>query len=544
MTTTTRIRLFLVLAAILPPILILSALHLITNQRQEQSARRSADESLNSYAQFDMAYHERMHDLNAELIKMEAVKDAALRIESHAKGQITLGSLPPGIDFMEILSKDLKVIVSAHRPGLVGEKMPLDTITLDSEGYLARTEYDIGGPHAAYSYLSKIDDHLYLYSGTYIDRSYLDLLAEITNANIDLVMADDSSSESSYLSRLDANQLYERGSSLIAVLSGGKQAGFYITATFSTKTDSPIFQSLFEVTALAALVSVILAIFLGMYITGKTKKEIDNLITASRQVAEGDWTTPVMAYEEGEFSELADSFNSMKRNLKTTQDRLTTAEKIAAWEAMGRKVAHEIKNPLTPISIGIDDLKAAYSETPENFNQTLDQTVRTIKYEVNRMKRLLDQFSAFARMAPPNIKETAVTSMIEKITTLYKSQIESATLSIDINALPKSIKCDEEQIEQLLINLIKNALESGESTKVEIVCGGTDKDITFTIRDNGPGFDDKVLSNPFEPYVSTKKDGSGLGLVICRRIVHDHGGRIELRNRREGGAEVLIALPR
>jgi nitrogen fixation/metabolism regulation signal transduction histidine kinase len=207
-------------------------------------------------------------------------------------------------------------------------------------------------------------------------------------------------------------------------------------------------------------------------------------------------------------------------------------------------VAHEIKNPLTPISIGIDDLKAAYNETPEKFAQTLDETVRTIKHEVNRMKRLLDQFSAFARMAPPKIIETPVTSILEKTSALYKTSIDNKMLSIITNNLPQKIKCDPEQVEQLLINLIKNGLESSPDSRVELVCDSTPETVTFAIRDTGPGFDAGILANPFEPYVSTKKDGSGLGLVICRRIVHDHGGTIELKNRPEGGAEVIITLPR
>ncbi len=543
MTTTTRIRVYLILAAVLPPLLILLSLHLITNERIAESARRNADESIQSFRRYDQVYHERMRTFHNQLVQMPQIREASMRLKSRPGRPVDLGALPPGIDFMEILSHDLKVLASAHRPGLVGGRIALDTINMRHSGYSARVEYDINGPHAAYGYLNNIDENLLLYSGTYIDSTYLNLLSEVTNAAIALVMADDSSSQRFDLSRLDVRQLYEKDSELITVISGGKAAGFFITAVFDAVPASPIFRSLFEITALAALISIILAIIMGMYITGKTKKEIDNLIAASRQVAEGDWTTPVMAYEEGEFSELADSFNAMKSNLKTTQARLTTAEKIAAWEAMGRKVAHEIKNPLTPISIGIDDLKAAYRDNPDTFESTLEQTVKTIRHEINRMKRLLDQFSAFAKMAPPKIVDTPVKAILDEIAALYKTHIDDGRLTIITETSPKYIKCDPEQIEQMLINLIKNGLESGPNSRVEVLCDSNLNTITFTIRDTGPGFEAGVLNSPFEPYVSTKKEGSGLGLVICHRIVHDHGGTIELRNRPDGGAEVLIVLP-
>ena len=302
------------------------------------------------------------------------------------------------------------------------------------------------------------------------------------------------------------------------------------------------FVTLFGITGFVAFIAALIAITLGFYITGKAKREIENLVSATSRVAGGDFSTPVMAYDEGEFSQLADSFSDMMHNLRQTQKRLATTEKIAAWQTVGRKIAHEIKNPLTPIAISVDDLRRSHAEKLPQFDNILDETTKTIKSEVERLIKLLDEFVSFARMNAPEIRPVDTSQFITDIQTLYRNEIESGRVSVSNKSRRSTINIDPEAFKQVLINLIKNGLEASEDCTVSVTIVDIDKSIEITVEDTGPGFSEDKLSNSFEPYVTTKEGGSGLGLVICHRIVNDHGGTMELYNH-SGGAGVRVRLP-
>jgi two-component system nitrogen regulation sensor histidine kinase NtrY len=219
------------------------------------------------------------------------------------------------------------------------------------------------------------------------------------------------------------------------------------------------------------------------------------------------------------------------------------SQKIAAWQVMGRKVAHEIKNPLTPITICADDLKRSYYEKLPEFEKTLDRNTAVIKSEVQRVIKLLDQFVAFARMAPPLRQQSSIGELLGEIGGLYGVETANGRLVVVNECGDGRYQIDPEQIKQLLVNLIKNGLESGEMATVSVTAKEEENQLILSVVDSGPGFSAEKLARGFEPYLSSKKDGSGLGLVICQRIAVDHGGSIELFNRPEGGAGVRVTLP-
>jgi nitrogen fixation/metabolism regulation signal transduction histidine kinase len=434
------------------------------------------------------------------------------------------------------------VLATFHRPGLLGEKIQrdFDPERFDTTGCIETVEYDIEGPHAAFTYVRQIDQSMLLYAGRYIDARYRQRLAELLDADVSVYVDVDTPL---VYAGMEKGTLYETGGEFQAVLAGTAASDFFLVATFETGAEKPIFLSLLSVTGVVALFSVIAAVALGMFITGRAKREIDNLVQASSRVAAGDFTTPVMAYEEGEFSQLADSFSDMMVKLKGLQKELATAEKIAAWQAMGRKVAHEIKNPLTPIAISVDDLRRSYRERLPQFSNTLEETTATIKSEVNRMTKLLDQFVSFARMSAPVIRAVEADTFLREVTALYRREIDSGGLTVVNTCRRNKFRLDPEAFKQVLINLIKNGLEAADDAVVTLTMSDEEDALNLRVEDSGPGFTEEKLQNSFEPYVSTKKGGSGLGLVICHRIVHDHGGTMELYNRREGGGGVRIRLP-
>ena len=547
MSSTRKTRLYLLLIAVLPPLLMILVIYFYSIKQYEQLGGEKTYESLHRFEKSQNSYLNELNNRALELSQSSELKRAVLLIKSGRMEQFNLSQLKTGFDVVEIIDSSYKVLASYHRPGLIGEtiRLPADNKSLDDIRYFEKTEYDMNGLFAGFGYIVPLENEYCLYVSKYIDSDFILLIEQLLMAQIDLYFDDEPNQDFTEYANLSKGQLFQEknSDSLVTLLAGNKFAGFLLLARFDISEQKPIFFSLLRITGVVALMSVILAILVGIYITGKTKKEIDNLIDATEKVSAGDLSTPVMAYQEGEFSQLADSFTEMKLKLQKTLDNLATTEKIAAWKEMGQKIAHEVKNPLTPIAISIDDLHRSYYEKLPDFDSTIDETTTVIKVEINRLIKLLDQFVKFARMEPPKIVETEINKILDDTQRLYQHEVETGKLDIKNNHRRAKARLDGEKIKQLLINLIKNGLESSPEAKVTVTLFDSDSGLFICLEDTGPGFPRDILDSHFKPYASTKKDGSGLGLVISARIVHDHGGTIKINNKKEGGGRVEISLP-
>jgi two-component system nitrogen regulation sensor histidine kinase NtrY len=537
-----KIRVYLILVALLPPLLVMSVIYYRSAEQSGSAAQVEAQAAMERFSQFEGALSEGLARTVERISQSSHMRQTVAQLRSGRLNQVDLSGVRTGIDFLELLDGNLAVKASSHRPGLVGERIQPALNLKPPSGTLAlqTTEYDISGPHAAYAYLAPVEADLFVYAGRYLSDNYREMMAQITGARVNVLFADSNTSD---IENLTIGRLYTRNDTLISVLSGGEASGFYVVASFEQSRATPLFQSLLEATAIVALVSVLIAVTLGMFLTNRAKREIDNLVSATSRVAEGDFSTPVMAYEEGEFSQLADSFSEMMAKLKTVQAKLGTTEKIAAWQAMGRKIAHEVRNPLTPIAISIDDLRQSHLEKQPDFERILLDTTATVKTEDARLNTMLDQFVSFARMQPPSIAEVTVDTILQKVSALYAHDTETGRLMVSNRSRRGTINLDSDLIRQVLINLTKNAFEAEGVHSVKVEVFDYRDGLAVTVEDDGSGFPREVLDAGLQPYLSKKKDGSGLGLVICQRIVFDHGGTIELMNKDEGGARVLVTLP-
>jgi len=541
MTYTARIRLYLIIAAVLPPLLIIFAIYMQTSGQVESSFEQEASKSLESYYELQTKISEDLCLDARQLLNRQSISDALKNIQRGRITQVDLSRFPLDFDFVEILNGEKRVLASYHRPGLIGQTKEYLIIPTGKNSFAYETvEYDIKGRHAANACTIPWNNY-FIYTGRYIDSTKIKIAEKILGAEISIYFAEDSL-PGNISAQTDPFTLYEYDDRLYSLLAGGPEAGFYMTALFTGKGQQPVFTRLMSTAGVAAGLGIIIAILLGIYITAQTKREIHNLINAAARVAGGDFGTPVMAYEEGEFSRLADSFSDMMYDLRNIRDKLSMSEKIAAWKTIGQKVAHEIKNPLTPIMVSVDDLRRSHAEKIPEFDKTLEQTTLTIKTELNRLNRLLDQFVRFARMNPPEIEDVSSEEFITGIKNIYKNEIESDKLTIINNSNRRKFRLDPEMTRQILINLVKNGLEAAAG-KIEIKIEDTSDGIEIIYSDNGPGFNEEILERKFQPYVTTKKDGSGLGLAIIQRIIYDHGGSVDLFNREEGGAGLTIRLP-
>jgi len=281
---------------------------------------------------------------------------------------------------------------------------------------------------------------------------------------------------------------------------------------------------------------------------------INNLITASAQIGEGKLDTKVPEVKADKEMELLNkNFNLMIDKLKYQQEKLLTSERHEAWENVARKLAHEIKNPLTPIQLTIDNLSSKYLEKVEESNkEKYQQNLQTIQKQIKQIENLVNEFSDFARMPKPLIKENNLYEVINENIILL-SKIDSNIKIKLINHLHNNFLAnfDYEQFNRLFFNLIKNSIESIQEKAEKD--NKIDKNIDIEIRerrdyiiinilDTGTGFINKKTKDLIKPYFTTKEKGTGLGLSIVDKIVSDHNGSIKFLNHKHG-AKIQIIIP-
>ena len=308
--------------------------------------------------------------------------------------------------------------------------------------------------------------------------------------------------------------------------------------------------------ALIYIIVVALLLFLSITIAIRFSSRfflsINNLISASDDIGKGKLDVKVPEIKtDKELEILIKNFNSMIDRLKTQQDKLLLTERHEAWENVARKLAHEIKNPLTPIQLTIDQLKSKYIEKlPENEKSKYDEYLKTIYKQIKQIENLVNEFSDFARMPKPILKKNNLYDLINSNISILKN-INSNILIKVIGKNDIFINCDSEQINRVFFNLIKNSIESinEKSQKsddfkgiINIELFKNNDYIKVIIIDNGIGFPDKNIEDITKPYFTTKKNGTGLGLPIVNKIINDHNGKMSFLKNKDG-AKIEINLP-
>ncbi|MCL2829149.1 MAG: ATP-binding protein [Betaproteobacteria bacterium] len=231
--------------------------------------------------------------------------------------------------------------------------------------------------------------------------------------------------------------------------------------------------------------------------------------------------------------------------------QLIAAQRSAAWGEVARRLAHEIKNPLTPIQLSAERLQMRLADKlPSDAVQILTRSTQTIISQVQAMKRMVDDFRDYARMPAPQLSVLDLNALVSEVLGLYETSRTSIVAELSGDLPP--VQGDATQIRQIIHNLLRNAEEaqegnaaeeSADAWKIEITTRTAGNYAELSVSDHGPGFPAEIMTRIFEPYVSTKSRGTGLGLAIVKKIVDEHHGKIDIGNRRTGGAQVSIRLP-
>jgi signal transduction histidine kinase len=326
----------------------------------------------------------------------------------------------------------------------------------------------------------------------------------------------------------------------------GKPVAYVEVAVWDRGLDALLFDVTLTsvVLALGALGAVVV---IGLFVARRTARDLDRLVEGSLAAARGDLDHRVPVRSKDEVGAVASAFNLMMEDLKTSKERLVIAERIAAWQEIARRLAHEIKNPLTPIQMAMDTLKKSWKMQHPSFEEILDESTTTVLQEADRLKHIVAEFSDFARMPKPEFSRVDLNEVVRSALGLYQGAVP-VTSQLD-DALPE-LDADKNQLNQVLLNLVENARDAigdREGGKIVVTTrrGDTNDRVVLIVEDNGPGVPTDLKDKVFAPYFTTKhtKGGTGLGLAIVHRIVSDHGGRITISDAGGGGARFAIELP-
>ncbi len=289
----------------------------------------------------------------------------------------------------------------------------------------------------------------------------------------------------------------------------------------------------------------LLALFAGYVLARRVTKRVARLAQATERVARGDLDFDIPLRGRDEITELTGAFNTMITEVKGARERIVFLEKVSGWQEFARRLAHEIKNPLTPIQLAIQELRRRTPEEPAEFKRFVDDAADMVEEEIASLTRLVDEFSQFARLPEVVPEEVELKGFIEEFLAAYNRFEPDAVVTLDLPAEPVPASIDRVLMRRVLANLATNAIQAAGPGKARLRLSvvQTEGATELKIEDNGPGVPDDTASKIFEPYFTTKSDGTGLGLAIVKKIVLQHRGTIALGRGPEGGAAFTISLP-
>jgi two-component system nitrogen regulation sensor histidine kinase NtrY len=302
-------------------------------------------------------------------------------------------------------------------------------------------------------------------------------------------------------------------------------------------------------------IGILVAVLASVWFAARVTRPVVSLAEAARRVAAGDLGAKVEVESRDELGELAVSFNRMTEDLAQQKDRTLQAERVAAWRELARRLAHELKNPLFPLQVTVENLMRSKQKSPQMFEEVFAESTTTLLAEIDNLKTIVSRFSEFSKMPQPQRQPTQINDVVRSVLRVFQAQLqEQSQISVhsDLSEALPEVSVDPDLLHRALQNLVLNGIdampEGGVLTIRTARLGDRIDDrinarIEISVSDTGAGLTQEECSRLFTPYYTTKQHGTGLGLAIVQSVVSDHGGKISVESAKEKGTTFRIELP-
>jgi nitrogen fixation/metabolism regulation signal transduction histidine kinase len=309
-------------------------------------------------------------------------------------------------------------------------------------------------------------------------------------------------------------------------------------------------RQILKIAGIVALAAVFVGLLTSWWVSSRITRPIEELSHGARDVASGRWDTRIDVHGSDEIGQLADAFNHMTRTLAAQKEKLVQTERVAAWRELARRLAHELRNPLFPLQITVENLQRARQLGPSQFQEVFAEGTATLKAELANLNSIVGRFSDFSKMPAPQFARVNVNETLRNAVRLFEPQFTAvgrpsiATEFFPTESLPE-IDADPDLLHRAFQNLVLNALDA-------MPAGGTltlrttdsEETVCIEVADTGKGLTPEECSRLFTPYYTTKHLGTGLGLAIVQSVVSDHHGTISVSSEEGRGATFRIELPK
>lgn len=300
---------------------------------------------------------------------------------------------------------------------------------------------------------------------------------------------------------------------------------------------------------LAGSAGIILAILFSGWASSRVTRPVEQLAEAAGEVASGNWNTHVPVDSSDELGALAESFNRMTEQLQEQRQQLVQAERVAAWRELARRLAHELKNPLFPLQLTVENLVRARQQNPEEFDEVFRESSSTLLAEIANLKTIISRFSEFSRMPQPQYQRVEINEIVRNVARLLQAQLQSPERApmecrLELAEALEPVAVDPELLHRAFSNLALNAMDAmPEGGTLTLRTRQAGERVVMEVADTGTGLTAEECERLFTPYYTSKAHGTGLGLAIVQSIISDHGGRIAVRSEPGRGTTFTIELP-
>jgi two-component system nitrogen regulation sensor histidine kinase NtrY len=482
------------------------------------------------------------------------------------------------LDFLDLLTPDGTIISSAHWPARFGYKQRWfleQNAGVPQQAFLKQVDIPEGNALGILC-LRTVKVHgtnYYVIGGRKLDAAFLQALSTPAGMRV-LIYSSPEQGAGGFLSSTNDNldttkltpvaqkaQVQHGESSAIINWGPGSEESFDAIALPGLADRPPpvllvgnslqqqlaLEEHIRNIGLLIAIGGVIVGVILSGVIATRITQPVQELALAAAEIGSGNWDVRVQATSNDEIGRLAQAFNQMTEELVAQRERLVQSERVAAWRELARRLAHELKNPLFPLQITVENLLRARETGAEQFEEVFRESTSTLLAEIANLKTIIGRFSDFSKMPAPQFQPVDLDDMVLSVVQLFQGQLmrEPTRIQSDLQLTKvPAVKADPVLLRRVIENLVLNAVDAmPKGGKLTFRTEAVDRYAIFELSDTGQGLTPEECERLFTPYYTTKQHGTGLGLAIVQSVISDHQGRIGVSSRKDEGTTFHIELP-